>query len=166
MPRIAELTRLIDLLIFNWDAGIQALQIGRDDSHASPSTSEIFEVSYDWLSDLDRHQNGPEILRSEAIDLLMTNYVAWHILQKHGDRYDTIPLFFAQLHFLTESWPNEALGPALDLPKIAQDLKAWHKQGRKEAPYIYLKEFELALRKGFPPPLTLDDSPGTADAPL
>ncbi len=145
MPNTEDLLRQIDLLIYVWDTGIDALHRSHNLSFTRPSVDEILGVMEAALDDIQAHLRTYRILMSNFDCNKMVNYVAWHILQKHGDKYDTFPLFFGHLNFIDESIRGSTVFEIPYLVTIAENLRIFHANGEKLAPYTFLKGVDLTF---------------------
>ncbi|MCX6969103.1 MAG: hypothetical protein NTV93_02990 [Verrucomicrobia bacterium] len=110
-----------------------------------PSIDEILDVMEDVLDDIEAHQSRYNIMMSNYDCNKITNYVAWHVWQKHKEKYPTAPLFFGHLHFLDESIRTASLFKIPNLPLIAENLQIFHRDNHKLAPYTFIKGVDLTF---------------------
>lgn len=145
MPTPEDFRRQLDQLLFNWDTGLEALRRGRNLHFERPTIDEILEVMPAVLDDIENHRTTYNIYMSNFDCNKITNYVAWHVQEKHGDKYQTFPLFFGHLHFIDESIRGATLFEIPHLLLIAENLQLFHANGHKMAPYTFLKGVDLTF---------------------
>ena len=140
-----DLRRQIDLLLTNWDTGIRALNVGWGYSCQRPSIDELVQVMPDVLEEILDHQSKYNIVMHNYDCNKITNYVAWHVKQRFGEKYATCALFYGHLHFIDESIRSSSLFNIPNLPLIAENMEIFHRNGHKMAPYTFIKGVDLTF---------------------
>jgi hypothetical protein len=140
-----DLKRQIDLLLTNWNVGVEALHTGWGGNYKVPTVAQILEVIPDVLESIRDHQRDYNITMSNYDCNKVTNYVAWFLDKKFPGEFEMFPLFFGHLHFIDESIRSASLFHIPNLPLIAVNLEKFHKNGHMLAPYGFIKGVDLTF---------------------